>query len=514
VYLKSDRDLYRRRRRIPWLRLLTLVALIGAGIYVVNTVMDVMQERPGGGAEYGPTPIPSPTPTPSPAIYVARAEDAYWAGDVEGAIDAYQRALDIEPNQFDLYVALSRLLTFQTQPERGLEMAREALRRQPENARAWAVLCLAYDWIGMPFDAVSACEKAITFDPTLPEAYAYLAEAYIDTGNWYAANSTIATAVELGENNVDVLRNRAYVLETQGNYYGAIGAYREALAVHDKLVHIYMAIGRNANALNNWTLAVEAYNDAVEVDPNNVPALARLGLLLLLTGDYSKAEANLTKAITLDPTFGDAYAHLGTLYFQQRNYEDAIENLKLAVRYGEARSRRRTVYLVITMEDTNAVGEEPGGTEVARAAFVHPSDFEVPLRGMIEGGDPADGGIVGSDITGHVRFDVMSGRYAMEMQGLSPAPAGKIYVGWFLPLYSLERQLVHTEAIFPAPDGRVQFSGDIGRVKGPAIETYYTLALSYYLLDQCNEAMPYIDAALRIDPADENALQTRQLCQP
>ncbi len=120
MYLKSDRDLYRRRRRIPWLRLLTLFALIGAGVYVVNTVMDIMQARPGGGAVYAPTPIPSPTSTPSPAIYVARAEDAYWAGDVEGAIDAYQRALDIEPNQFDLYVALSRLLTFQAQPERGL----------------------------------------------------------------------------------------------------------------------------------------------------------------------------------------------------------------------------------------------------------------------------------------------------------------------------------------------------------------------------------------------------------
>ena len=507
MHLKSDRDLYRRRRRIPWLRLLMLLALIGAGVYVVNTIMDVMQERPGGGVAYAPTPIPSPTPTPSPAIYVARAEDAYWAGDVETAIDAYQRALDIEPNQFDLYVALSRLLTFQAQPERGLDMAREALRRQPESAQAWAVLCLAYDWIGMPKDAVSACEKAISFDPTLPEAYAYLAEAYIDTGNWYAANSTIATAVELGENNIDVLRNRAYVLETQGNYYGAIGAYREALELHDKLVHLHMAIGRNANALGNWTLAVQAYTDAVEADPNHVPALARLGLLLLLTGDYNKAEAHLIKAIKLDPTFSDAYAHLGTLYFQQRNYEDAIENLKLAVRYGEARSRRRTVYLVITMEDTNAVGAEPDGMEVARAEFVHPFDFEAPLRGMIEGG------MVGTDIAGQIRFDVMSGRYAMEMQGLPPAPAGKIYVGWFLPLRSLERQLVRTEALFPAPNGRLQASGDIGRVGGLSIETYYTLALSYYLLDQCSEAMPYIDAALRIDPGDANALQTRQLCQ-
>jgi tetratricopeptide (TPR) repeat protein len=506
MYLKSDRDLYRRRRRIPWLRLLTLLALIGAGAYVVTTVREVMEEQSIGGAAYAPTPVPAPTPTPVPAIYVARAEDAYWAGDLQTAIDAYQRALDIEPNQAELYVELSRLLSFHAQPERGLEMAREALRRQPENARAWAMLCLAYDWIGSPMDAIAACQQAVTFDPTLPEAYGYLAEAYVDAGNWFAANNTIATALELGENNLDVLRNHAYVLEAQGNYSGAIAGYREALKLHDKLAHIYMGVGRNANVLGNWTVAIQAYTDAVEANPYHIPARARLGLLYLFTGDYNKAQTQLAEALRLDPTSPDAHAHLGTLYFQQRNYEDAIEHLRLAVRYGEARSRRRTIHLVITMEDTNAVGVQPGGTEVARATFVHPSDFEAPLRGMIEGG------VVGSDITGRVRFDVMSGRFTMEMQGLPPAPAGKIYVGWLLPLRTLEGQLVRTEAIFPAPDGRVQFSGDIGRVRGPSIETYYTLALSYYLLDQCNEARPYIDAALRIDPEDANALQARQLC--
>ena len=503
MYLKSDRDLYRRRRRIPWLRVLFMLALIGAGGYVIYTVL-VNAESPIVAVA---TPTPVPTATPSPAIYVAEAEDAYWSGDVGAAIESYQRALDIEPNQSELYIALSRLLTFYNQPERGLEMAREALRRLPESAPAWAVLGMAYDWLGLPGEAIEACEKAVSLDPTLPEAYAYLAEAYIDSGNWFAANGAIATALDLDDTNVDVLRNRGYVLENQGNYYGAIDAYREALAVHDKLVHVYMSIGRNANALNSWTVAVEAYGDAVAVDPSYAPALDRLGFVQLLTGDYDKAKINLEKALEIDPTLGDAYAHLATLYFQQRNYEDAIELFKPAIRYSEARSRRRTVYFVITMEDTNAVGSDPGLAEVARAEFIHPSDLETPLRGVIAG----QAG--GSQVTGRMRFDVLSGRYEFEMTGLAPAPAGKVYIGWFVPLLLPERRLARTDPIFPAPDGRVQFSGDVGRVKGPAIETYYTLALSYYLLDQCDEALPYIEAALRLDPEDANALQTQHLCQ-
>ncbi len=504
MYLKSDRDLYRRRRRVSWLRIVSMLALIAAGFYIVNTILTGMQTP----VRVQNTPTPMPTSTPSPELYVAQAEDAYWAGNIEAAIVAYQRALDIEPNQFDLYLALSRLLTYQAQPERGLEMAREALRRQPENARAWALLGMAYDWLGLPLDAMAACEKAVSLDPTLPEAYAYLAEAYVDGGNWFAANAAIATAMELDATNVDVLRNRAYVLETQGNYYGAIEAYREALKVHNRLVHLPMAIGRNANALGNWPLAVQAYGDAVAVDPNHVPALARLGLLLLLGGDYDKAKINLSRAIKLDPTFGEAYAHLGTLYFQQRNYEDAIEMFKPAIRYGEARSRRRTVYLILTLENINAIGDKPTGEEVARATFVHPADFEAPLRGVFEGAPDS------SLPTGRVRFDVVSGRYALEMEGVPPAPVGKAYIGWFEPLQWPEGRLARTDAIFPAPDGRVQFSGDVGRVKGPAIETYYTLAMSYYLLDRCHEAIPYIEAALRLNPEDANALQVRRMCQP
>jgi tetratricopeptide (TPR) repeat protein len=513
MYLKSDRDLYRRRRRrVPWLRLLMLLALAGGSAYLIYTILS-QAEAPVTVSE---TPTPMPTATLSPLLYVAEAEEAYWDGDMSAAIGAYQRALDIEPNQGQVYVDLSRLLTFQGRPERGLEMAREALRRQPEYARAWAVLGLAYDWLGMPAEAIEACERAIAYDATLPEAYAYLAEAYIDAGNWIAANSTIATALELDPNSVDVHRNQGYVLENQGNYYGAIEAYREALALHDDLVHLHLAVGRNASALGNWTLALEAYEDAVDADPTSVAALDRLGWTLMIAfGDYDKAKRYLTQALDLAPDAPDVLGHLATLYFQQRNYEDAIATFRPAIRYGEARSRRRAVYFIITAEETNAVGASPQGPEVARAAFVHPVGAEMPLRGVFEPAEEALGlELQGpSVVQGYVRFDVLSGRYNLELTGVPPVPSGRVYVGWLLPLETPEGARVRTDPMFPTPEGQVSFTGETGRVAGPPIEYYYTLGLAHYLLDECNQALPYIRIALRIDPEDTTALRALELCQ-
>ena len=76
MYLKSDRELYRRRRRIPWLRLLFMLALIGGGGYAVYTML-LNAESPIVTAT---TPTPEPTATPSPAIYVARGRGCVLVG--------------------------------------------------------------------------------------------------------------------------------------------------------------------------------------------------------------------------------------------------------------------------------------------------------------------------------------------------------------------------------------------------------------------------------------------------
>lgn len=514
MYLKSEKELFRRRHNFPWGWILLVLLLVGGAIYAIYSMLPLLAEQLGLDAfsVVVATATPMPTPTPAAGYYAALAEEAVMEGSVARAVAAYQQSLDMEPNQPELYLDLARLLIYDSQPERGLEMARQALIRQPENARAWALLGLAYDWLGLTGQAVAYCQHAVELDPTLPEAYAYLAEAYIDDGQWSAANATIATAARLAPDNVDVLRNQAYVLENQGNYYGAMEGYREALPANDMILQLYLSIGRNAGALGDLVRARQAYESAVDVDPNHALARDRLGLTQLLMGDYDNARINLLASLEADPFLPDAYAHLGTLYFQQRAYEDAIEMFGPAVEYGEARSRRRTTLFIITLEPTDSVGAAPQGPEIAYAQFVHPIHFDAPLRGefkMLDAGGLEEGV---APVTGQIRLNVISGLYSLNLTGMPPAPAGRVYVGWFRQLLSPEGNLIHTDPLFPTPDGRVDAKGATGTVKGPSVEVYYSYALCYYLLDECDLALPLIDTALRLDPGNETALQTRDLC--
>ncbi len=494
----------RRRSRSPLWRVLLLLILDLAGIYFLYTQW--VDPVNGPALPTANTPTPRPTPTRSAVSWSADAIDAYWDGRLTESVASYRQALNLEPDQTELYVDLARLLIFRGYPEQALDLTAEALRREPENAMALAVRGLAYDWLGLPEETIPLCDQALALDPALPEAYAYRAEAYVDLGNWLQANTDIEKALELEPENVDVLRTQGYVLEVQGNYSAAIQAYREALDLHPGLSYIYRALGRNYEALGNFTRAEEVYEEAIAADPESVASLDQLAWSYLLRGDYEQVEQYLSSALEIDPNYWPALGHMGTYQFQRRNYEGAIPRFTDAIRYGEAASRRRTVSFQLTLESADQIGAEPGGEAVAQGIFVHPADVTYPMRAMIAGVED------GSTIQGYVRFTPLDGRYVIVLEGLPAPTLGRAYVGWFDTLLTPEETQVHTPALRPDAEGRIDENDITGPVKGPPIEHYYTLALSHYFLDQCSEATPYINVALRIDPEDANALETRRLC--
>ncbi len=108
----------------------------------------------------GATATPAPTATPSAGHFTVLAEEAYWNGSVGEAIVAYQRALDLDLNQTELYLELARLMIYNGQAERGLEMARQALSRQPGECPCLGAAGLAYDWLGLTDQAGGILPKS------------------------------------------------------------------------------------------------------------------------------------------------------------------------------------------------------------------------------------------------------------------------------------------------------------------------------------------------------------------
>jgi tetratricopeptide (TPR) repeat protein len=481
-------------------RVLILLILIGVGIYVLIQVKQERVETPF---------TPTPTPTRTAASYVFEAEDLYRAGDLKGAIATYERAIELGFNSVDTEIALTRLLTLEGHIIEAVHRAEEAVDAAPENARAWAILGMAYDWHGEVEQAIAACQRALELAPDYAEAHAYLAEAYADDGDWLKATESAEKALELDDQSVDVQRNYGYVMEVQGNYTRAIEAYEQGLAIHPNLAYLHIAVGKNYMALGNYDAALASFEKATQVDPTSAEAYYRLGRAHYDAGEPDRAQEYLETATEADPRFGPAFGYLAFTYWSRRNYEDAIPQLERAIMLESWAARRQAREFIISLEDRQGEPLTPSSDVVMRGDFApvsleHTDVIEASLT-------PTDEEQAWQGAAGSVTLDTRTGVYTLTLEAMLAARRGQAYVGWFDGVNTLSGEPLNTGYLsLDGTELEVQFEATW--VAGPRIDYFYTLGLAHFFLDECDKAYPLFEAALQIDPDDANALKGVQLC--
>jgi len=504
MYLEPT--IQRKRRRSSPLRVMFLLMLISAGIYVYALIQQEQVENPF---------IPTPTPTRSALSYAAEAEELYLQGKLTEAIVAYEQAITLEPDDVLLYIPLARLLVLEGRAVEAIRRAQRAIEIAPENARAWAILGMAYDWNGDVVEAINACKRAIELDPTYAEGYAYLAEAYADAVRWADATEAAQTALQLDDRSVDVHRNYGYVLEVQGNYWDALKAYERALEIHPNLAYIHIAAGRDHRALGDFDAAIRSFQQAIEIDPDNAEAYDQLGWTYFALGEYEQAETYQKRSVEVDPEFGRGFGHLAITYWARRNYESAIPNFERAIELESIASRQRAKAFYITVEDVNDDAAGPSTDVVMRGDFL-PASYSMSgdgrdiLRATLT---PEENEEAWSDASGTVTFDTRTGKYTITLAGLPRPQYGQTYMGWFDGVNTLSGDPLGSGSLRPRADGSVEVELEATWVEGPSIEYFYTLGLAYFYMAECEKSYPLFDAALQIDPEEVNALEGIQLCQ-
>jgi tetratricopeptide (TPR) repeat protein len=325
-----------RRKRPPlnlW-RILLLLGLIGGAVYLERFLVPTVP----------PLFVPTATPTRSPATYALEAESFFQAGRLDQAAESYRLAIEANPQDPDLYVALARVLVFAGRPQEAETEARNALLINPDLPAAHAVLGWALDFQGADrlIEAEAEIQAALASDPDFALAHAYLAEILIDQyillneGDYRDAVASADRAVQLDPNVVETHRARGYVLENTSNYEGALEEYERALTINPNLWMIHLAVGdmHLSQDVPDLDKAIQAYLNASAFDPTNPEPLRRIAKAYSNFGEYGKASQYANDAVNLDPSDAGLHGDLGISYFKNAEFEEAVAELSLAVRGG------------------------------------------------------------------------------------------------------------------------------------------------------------------------------------
>jgi len=337
------------------------------GIMVILALLFVLRALNEGRI----TPLLDPTPTPTRSLnsYTQEGETHFQAGNLEKAIEAYNNALKIEPENPELWAELARIQVYSTSQittdtgkklrlEQALASVAKGLEADPENSMLYAVKAFALDWYGVSAiagedwqDSLIAGEQAAVFalqyDNTNALALAYYAELLIDQQKYAQADQYITQALERDATLMDVHRVNGYVMEATANYKQAVEEYLKAIEIMPNLNFLYISLGANYRKLANlseiiperdyyYELALEAFAKAARINDqlgvkDPIPLIS-IANTYLEQGQYLAASRNMLKAVSFNPEDATVYGQLGVVYYKARNYEGSIQPLRCSVR--------------------------------------------------------------------------------------------------------------------------------------------------------------------------------------
>ena len=359
--MSSQKNIFFRKPATNPYRIFTLLLMVLGGVWLIRQLES--------GAVRSPF-TPTPTPTRAVQSYALEGDAQFAAGQLDAAIQAYQEATRIDPNNAEVWAKMARiqayssaLLTTDDQQRERLQEAlasiEKAVELAPDDSLTHAIHAFVLDWNSNSIlfgedqaadyllAAEQAAVRAIQLDNTNTLALAFYAEILVDEQKWNQAEQYILQALEQDDTLMDVHRVYAYVLESFGQYNQAIQEYDKALAISPNLTFLYLRAGANYRRLAfdspNDEVGTQLFEKSLEYFANAARINQQLGIedpvpYLSIAKTYSQqgeffiAARNVQRALEIDPSNADIYGQLGIIYFKSRNYEGSIPALKCAIR--------------------------------------------------------------------------------------------------------------------------------------------------------------------------------------
>jgi serine/threonine-protein kinase len=247
-----------------------------------------------------------------------------------------------EPGAEDYYVqGRGYLLSDANQADLAIAVFKEALRRDPAFAKAYAGLGEAYldkyefskdpDWINK---ARASCEQALKLRPRNIHAQAVLGNIARIEGRYDEAVSVLRTIVTQEPKNLEAWLHLARTYESKQALREAEAAYQKAVEIQPSYPGAHQHLGSFYYKQGRYDEAARSFKRASELAPDNYKALNNLSAVLVQQGHFAPAEVALRHSLEIRPN-PIAYNNLASLYFTEGRYAESVPMMEQAVKMGQ-----------------------------------------------------------------------------------------------------------------------------------------------------------------------------------
>ncbi len=276
--------------------------------------------------------------------YFMQARAFYIEGKNEQALQAIQRAKEIEPNNLyaeilegNIYLECSQfekarqnaMNVVKTDPslvdghllliavherqahfQEAIRVAEKALIATPGNH----ALLMSKAWnlrqVGNLVDALNIASQLSVSNPEDWEALSLLTLIYNDMEDYRAAEESAKKSLRIVMDQPGILMLLGQILRRQGHLDQALEYFSKAAAINTEDIESCLEIGDVYLDQQNYPSALDAYHEAIERNEKDSRAYQKAGLIMKEVKDYQGAEKMLRIAADLSPKDVNIRRHL------------------------------------------------------------------------------------------------------------------------------------------------------------------------------------------------------------
>jgi tetratricopeptide (TPR) repeat protein len=239
----------------------------------------------------------------------------YRHGDVIKALEYWNKALKINPEQANVYKSMALSYMKKGKFDDAISQFRKALEIQPELADVYVNIGHSLMMSGRPNEAIEALQKEIQISPDADFAYFLLGQAHLQQKEYQKAQEYYEAAIKI---------NPRY----SNAYYGLVSACAK-LGDRDKAKE-YSESFKKLKAQERKHLKGRKieYDDFVETQKSAAITYINVGRMYRENGNLTKAEELLKQAAGLNPENIVCFLELATLYQISKQPAKALQMYK------------------------------------------------------------------------------------------------------------------------------------------------------------------------------------------
>jgi tetratricopeptide (TPR) repeat protein len=264
--------------------------------------------------------------------YLRIGEDKFFMQDYEGAIAAYNIALEQNPNDSDILIKRGEAKAQLKNYQGALEDIGKALSinsRQPVAYKKRGDVKFDMDNLK---DAMADYDEAIRLNPRYWEAYDRRGNTKLRSGDASGALQDINSAIDLKSNDSTLFRNRALVKSALKDYRGALQDCEAAIELDPGYGRNYKTRADLKLALQDPKGAIADYTKAIELLPDFAQAYEGRGGVYYATRNFREALKDMDQAIKLSPENFELYSKRGDIKYESKDIRGAIGDYDTSIR--------------------------------------------------------------------------------------------------------------------------------------------------------------------------------------